>query len=54
MGPGTVLHVEDDPQLRSTLATILENKGFLVTAVGSVPDALPVLAASPSTFFYLT
>ncbi len=47
MGPGTVLYVEDDPQLRSTLATILENKGFLVTAVGSVPDALASISSQP-------
>jgi ActR/RegA family two-component response regulator len=47
MGPGSVLYVEDDPQLRSTLTTILENRGFLVTAVGSVPEALASISNLP-------
>ncbi len=47
MGPGSVLYVEDDPQLRCTLAAILENRGFLVTAVGSVPEALTSISNQP-------
>ncbi len=47
MGPGTVLYVEDDPQLRCTLATILENRGFLVAAVGTVPEALACITDQP-------
>jgi two-component system, NtrC family, response regulator AtoC len=38
--PRRILFVDDEEGIRSTLPRILQNRGFAVTAVGSVSDAL--------------
>jgi len=43
MGSRTVLFVEDDSNLRTTLSTILKHKGFALTSVKSVTEALAAI-----------
>lgn len=45
--PGSVLVVDDDPSLRETLASALEDDGFRVTQASSGEEALALLRDSP-------
>jgi PAS domain S-box-containing protein len=45
MSPVKLLFVDDDDALRTVLAAALSLHGFLVTAVGSVPEALELISA---------
>lgn len=47
MGPRSVLFVEDDQLLRDALVAIFEMRGFLVTAVETVPEALAIISNRP-------
>jgi DNA-binding NtrC family response regulator len=40
MEPTRILFVDDEPSLRATLPTIVEQHGFHVSAVATVPEAL--------------
>lgn len=40
-----LLFVDDEPNIRVTLAAILKQRGFDVTAVGTVPEALNLIAS---------
>jgi ActR/RegA family two-component response regulator len=39
------LFVDDEPNIRLTLSTVLEQQGFQVTAAATVPEALALIAA---------
>jgi ActR/RegA family two-component response regulator len=45
-GASTVLVVEDEETMRAMLRRVLENEGFTVTAVGTVPEALALISQS--------
>ncbi|HWO29585.1 MAG TPA: response regulator, partial [Candidatus Acidoferrum sp.] len=42
----TVLVVDDEETIRAMLRRVLENEGFTVTAVGTVPEALALISQS--------
>jgi CheY-like chemotaxis protein len=45
-GASTVLVVDDEETIRAMLRRVLENEGFTVTAVGTVPEALALISQS--------
>ncbi len=45
-GASTVLVVDDEEAIRAMLRRVLENEGFTVTAVGTVPEALALISQS--------
>jgi ActR/RegA family two-component response regulator len=45
-GASTVLVVDDEETMRAMLRRVLENEGFTVTGVGTVPEALALISQS--------
>ncbi len=52
-GSGTILIVDDEKNLRLTLAAILQRAGYTVTAVGYPQDALRCLESGPFDLAFL-
>ena len=50
----TVLVVEDEPQLRTMLATFLEQEGFAVLTAGSGSQAIPLYRSHPEIDLLIT
>ncbi len=45
--PPSLLFVDDEESVRTTLGMMLESKGFKVTAAGTVPEALRLISNQP-------
>jgi PAS domain S-box-containing protein len=53
-GVGVILVVDDDAELRDTMASVLRYRGFDVHEAGDGPEALAVLESTPSISVLLT